>query len=62
MGVFSTLQVPQMYVFIFSLKKWSFVVTKDLDVEKEASGLLEHPNGRPMASKLNQLGSRGQRK
>lgn len=61
-GVFSTLHFPQMYVFIFSLKKWSFVVTKGLDVEKEASGLLEHPNGRPMASKLNQLGSRGQRK
>lgn len=29
---------------------------------KKASGLLEHPNGRPMAWKLNQLGSRGQRK
>lgn len=50
-----------MYLF-FLTKNAPFMVTKEVDVEKEASGLLEHPNGRPMAWKLNQLGSRGQRK
>lgn len=38
------------------------MVTKEGDVEKEVSDALEHPNGRPMAWKSNQLGSRGQRK
>lgn len=43
-------------------KKGPFTVTKEGDVEKEVNDALEHPNGRPMAWKLNQLGSRGQRK
>lgn len=43
-------------------KKGPFTVTKEGDVEKEVSDALEHPNGRPMAWKSNQLGSGGQRK
>lgn len=53
---------PKCVYLFFLARNGHFVGTKDMDDEKEASGLLEHPNGRPMAWKLNQLGSRGQRK
>lgn len=40
----------------------SFLEMQVGDFEKEATDLLDDPNRRPMAWKLNQLGNRGQRK
>lgn len=53
---------PNVCIYVFSQEMVAVCGDKRHGCWKEASDLLEHPNGRLMAWKLNQLGSRGQRK